>query len=150
MNDGATDGGGEQPAPKGPLPEEKPQRVKPRIIAAPKIRQLYWCDFWRDSQLPEMWKTRPVVVVSYKNALHGPCLVVPTSTDPQDDNRWAYKLSSSVDGQTSWAVCNQPSTIAPSRLSQVRGKIPLVSEADFNEILARLMAWLPKPFDLEK
>ncbi len=39
---------------------------QPRIIAAPKIRQLYWCDFWCDAQLPEMWKTRPVIVVSYR------------------------------------------------------------------------------------
>jgi mRNA interferase MazF len=73
--------------------EQKPQRVQPRIIAAPKIRQLYWCDFWQDAMLPEMWKTRPVIVVSYKNALYGPCLVVPTSTDPQTDNPWAHRLS---------------------------------------------------------
>ena len=128
---------------------EKPQRVRPRIIAAPKIRQIYWCDFWRDAQMPEMWKTRPVIVVSYKNTLHGPCLVIPTSTEPQDDNRWAYRLTSSLDGQTSWAICNHPSTIAPSRLSQAKGRIPVVSEADFNAVLARLTVWLPRPFNLE-
>ncbi len=150
MKDKTRNPGGDQPAAKGPLPEERPPRVTPRIIAAPKLRQLYWCDFWRDAQLPEMWKTRPVVVMSYKNALHGPCLVIPTSTEPQDSNPWACKLSSSIDGQASWAVCNQPSTIAPSRLSQVRGKIPMISEGDFNEILKRLAAWLPRPFDLEK
>ncbi len=150
MNDETPTQGGEQPAPKGPLPEVKPPKVQPRIIAAPKLRQLYWCDFWRDAQLPEMWKTRPVIVVAYKNGLHSPCLVVPTSTEPQGANPWAVEVSSSIDGQRSWAVCNQPSTIAPSRLSQVKGKIPLISEADFNQILARLMAWLPKPFDLEK
>jgi hypothetical protein len=55
-----------------PDPPDKPPRVQPRILAAPKIRQIYWCDFWLDAHLPEMWKTRPVVVVSYKNTLHGP------------------------------------------------------------------------------
>ena len=145
MSDGTPKQGDEQAAPTGPLPEVNPPKVRPRIIAAPKLRQLYWCDFWRDAQLPEMWKTRPVIVVSYK-----PCLVVPPSTEPQGANPWAVELSSSIDGQRSWAVCNQPSTIAPSRLSQVKGRIPLISEADFNQILARLLAWLPKPFDLEK
>ena len=150
MTDGTPKPGGERPPPQGPLPEVRPPKVQPRIIAAPKLRQLYWCDFWRDAQLPEMWKTRPVVVVSYRNGLRSPCTVVPTSTEPQSTNPWAVELSSSIDGQRSWAVCNQPSTIAPSRLSQVKGKIPLISEADFNQILARLIAWLPTPFDLEK
>ena len=150
MTDGTPKPSGERPPSQGPLPEVRPPKVPPRIIAAPRLRQLYWCDFWRDAHLPEMWKTRPVVIVSYKNGLHSPCLVVPTSTEPQGMNPWAVELSSSIDGQRSWAVCNQPSTIAPSRLSQAKGKIPLISEADFNQILARLFAWLPKPFDLEK
>ena len=77
---------------------QKPPWVKPRIIAAPKIRQIYWCDFWTDAHLPEMWKTRAVVVMSYKNKLHGPCLVVPISTEPQNDNPWAYKLSAGIEG----------------------------------------------------
>jgi len=55
------------PPRKGPEPELTPPRVQPRIKAAPKHGQIYWCDFWLDAQLPEMWKTRPVVVVSYKN-----------------------------------------------------------------------------------
>lgn len=150
MADEPTKEEGEQAPQKGPLPEVKPPKVQPRIIAAPKLRQLYWCDFWRDAQLPEMWKTRPVIVASYKNGLHSPCLVVPTSTEPQGSNRWAWELSSSIDGQRSWAICNQPSTIAPSRLSQAKGKIPMISEADFDEVLSRLMAWLPKPFGVEK
>ena len=72
----------EQPPRKGPEPENKPPPVKPRIIAAPKLRQIYWCDFPLDAQLPEMWKTRPVVVISYKNILHGPCTVIPMTTEP--------------------------------------------------------------------
>src|SRR5260370_38016966 len=94
--------------------EQKPQKppwVRPRIIAAPKIRQIYWCDFWQDAHLPEMWKTRPVIVISYTNTLHGPCLVIPTTTEPDNEsNPWACKLSIKIDGTPdSWTVCHHPS-----------------------------------------
>jgi len=59
--------------PGQPPPHNKPLWVPPRIKAAPKIRQIYWCDYWKDARLPEMWKTRPIIVVSYKNTLTGPC-----------------------------------------------------------------------------
>jgi len=135
-----------------PVEDEKPPFIKSRILAAPRIRQIYWCEFWKDARLPEMWKTRPVIVVSYKNSLHGPCLVVPTSTALQDDNKWAYKLSMEIEGNgvRSWAICNMPSTVATSRFSQFKGKIPLLPEHDFNQVLDRLMKWLPSPFPLEK
>src|SRR6202043_3772071 len=102
---------------------EKPPWVKPRISAAPKIRQIYWCDFWQDAHLPEMWKTRPVIVVSYKNTLRGPSLVIPTTTEPDNEyNPWACKLSIKIESTpfNSWAVANQPSTVAPSRFSQFK------------------------------
>jgi mRNA interferase MazF len=130
---------------------EKPPWVTPRIIAAPKIRQIYWCDFWKDAHLPEMWKTRPVIVVSYKNTLHGTCLVVPTSTEPENEYyEWACKLSIKVEGSfDSWAICNQASSVAASRLSQFKGKIPLLSKEDFNQVLELLMKYLPVPFVIE-
>lgn len=127
------------------MADEKPPRVPPRLIAAPKIRGLYYCDFWKDAQLPEFWKTRPVVVVSFKNTLYGPCTIVPTSTDPQEGNPWAHKFSVRFDGVQSWAVCNHPITIATSRLSQFKGRIPFVPQADFDSILRLLLQWLPKP-----
>jgi mRNA interferase MazF len=139
-----------EPPPKGPEPELRPRRVQPRIIAAPKHGQIYWCDFWLDAQLPEMWKTRPVVVLSYKNTLHGPCLVVPITTEPQGNSPWAWQLSVSIDGRRNWVVCNHLYTVAPSRLSQVRTRIFRVPETEFNEILARVTAWLPRPFALDK
>lgn len=129
---------------------ERPPWVKPRIVAAPKIRQIYWCEFWADARLPEMWKTRPVIVVSYKNTLHGPCLIVPTSTEPQDDNPWAVKLATRIQGgMQSWAVCNHPLTVSPSRFSQFQGKIPLLPMREFNQVLELLMKWLPRPFAIE-
>jgi mRNA interferase MazF len=130
--------------------QQRPPRVQPRIKAAPKIRQIYWCDFWHDAQLPEMWKTRPIIVVSFKNSLHGPCLVVPLSTVPHENaDPWSYKLRSQIEGVTSWAICNQPSTVAPSRLSQFGGKIPMLPIEDFNQVLTRLLQWLPVPFPVE-
>jgi len=132
--------------------ENRLPRVAPSIKAAPKIRQIYWCEFWKDALLPEMWKTRPVIVVSYKHILHGHCTVVPTSSNPQDDNQWAYKLSIQIegDGISSWAVCNQPYTVSTSRLRLLRGKVPLLlPKEDFNEVLGKLIKWLPKPFSLE-
>jgi mRNA interferase MazF len=93
-----------------------------------------------------MWKTRPVIVISYKNTLSGPCLVVPTTTQPQGNSPWAWEMSMSIDGRRAWAVCNHLYTVAPSRLSVGRTKIPRVSNAEFNEILKRVMAWLPRPF----
>jgi mRNA interferase MazF len=128
--------------------ENRPPRIAPRIQATPKIRQIYWCEFWKDARLPEMWKTRPLVVAFYKHTLHGHCLVIPTSTDPQDGNEWAYKLSIEIenDGIPSWAVCNQPYTVSTSRLMQFRGEIPLLPKEDFNQVLGKLMKWLPKPF----
>jgi mRNA interferase MazF len=125
--------------------EGAPPWIKPRILAAPKIKQVYWCDFWQDARLPEMWKTRPVIVVSYKNTLNGPCTVIPLSTEPQDDNVWAVQLV--VEGVKGWAICNQPSTVSPSRFSQFKGKIPKISDADFNQVLEILVKWLPKPFE---
>jgi mRNA interferase MazF len=138
------------PPRKGPEPEQQPPRVQPRIKAAPKHGQIYWCDFWLDAQLPEMWKTRPVVVISYKNTLSGPCLVVPTTTKPQGSSPWAWEMSMSIDGQRSWVVCNHLYTVAPSRFSQIKGTIPRVPNTDFNEILKRAMTWVPRPFDVDK
>lgn len=125
--------------------ETKPPYCKPSINAAPKIRQIYWCEFWKDAILPEFWKTRPVIIVSYKNALYGHCLVIPVSTKPENgNNEWAYKISIEIEEgiKDCWAICNHPYTVATSRLTQIRGKIPLLPKEDFNQILDRLMKWL--------
>jgi mRNA interferase MazF len=135
---------------KSATPDDKepppPPRIAPSMGAAPKIRQVLWCDFWKDVIQPEMWKRRPVVVMSYKNTLSGPCLVLPTSTDPQQglSARWAHKLSVKLDGQReSWVVCNHLYTVSPSRLYPTNPLVRL-EEAEFNAILARMLTWLPK------
>jgi len=126
-------------------------KVLPQIKSAPKIRQIYWCNFWQDSMAPEMWKTRPVIIISYKHVLKGHCLVIPISSKSQQGNEWAYKLSTYIEDKEvdSWAICNHPYTVSNSRLTQFRGEIPLLSKQDFNQVLEKLMKWLPKPFLLE-
>ena len=132
------------------MDEITPPRVKPRLRAAPKIRQLYWCDFPKDAHLPEFWKRRPVVVVSYKNTLHGAVTVVPCSTLPQDGNKWAVPLKTSLDSGTHWVICDKITSVAVSRLSSHRGQVIRVTEQEFNIVLERVLEWLPKPINLTK
>ncbi len=134
------------PAPEGgSLAHEKPPRVHPKIKSAPKIMQMYWCNFPRDAQLPEMWKQRPVVVISPNNKLYEACTVIPTSTDPADANRpFVYTLTTRLDERISHAICDFPITIATSRLEIHRTGIPRVTEPEFQEILKRLYKWLPQ------
>ncbi len=52
--------------------ELAPPSVQPRIYAAPKHGQIYWCDFWLDAMLPDMRKTRYLVVLRLTNILKFP------------------------------------------------------------------------------
>lgn len=123
-----------------------PPRVRPRLKSAPKIRQLYWCDFPQDAHLPEFWKRRPVIVTSYRNTLHGAVSVIPCSTQPQTNNKWAVTLQTTIDSEEiSWAICDKLTTVAVSRLSAHRDGIKRVSEDEFNAILECLFEWLPSP-----
>jgi mRNA interferase MazF len=123
--------------------EVKPPRIDPRLKAAPAIRQLFWCDFPEDAQLPEFWKCRPVVILSYKNMLHGAVTVVPCSSQPQDGNPWAFPLRTTIDGNPSWAICDKPTTVAVSRLSPHKLVVPRLPAAEFHEMLALVLKWLP-------
>jgi len=118
-----------------------------KIKAAPRIRQLYCCDFRGDVLTPEMGKKRPVVILSYRNTLHGVCLVLPVSTDPQDGQSaaWAHKLSLGADrGRTSWVVCNHLYTVSTRRLEPLADAvIPRLTEAEFDAILTVTRRWMP-------
>jgi mRNA interferase MazF len=97
-----------------------------------------------DAELPELWKVRPVIVVSYRNTLHGAVTAIPTTTVEQDANPWAFRLHTSFDSsRASWAICDKPMTVAVSRLLPHRA-IPRVAEGEFMEVITRLLAWLPK------
>ena len=126
--------------------ETRPPFVKPRVKSTPRIRQIYWCDFPEDAHLPEFWKRRPVIVMSYRNTLSGAVTIIPCSSLSQAGNPWAIELAISMTpGVTSWAICDKPYTVAVSRLSADRTGIPRLSEADFNAVLSKLWEWLPTP-----
>ena len=120
-----------------------PPKIVPRLKAAPKIRQLYWCDFPRDAQLPELWKRRPVIIISKVAALHGTVIVIPCSTQTNQDPKVTYKLKTTIDGSDSWAICDKPSTVAVSRLTTAQGHIPRLSIEEFDELLAVFFNLLP-------
>jgi mRNA interferase MazF len=123
---------------------QPPPRVAPKVKAAPRIRQVYWCRLPTDAELPEPWKVRPVIIVSYRNTLHGAVTAIPTTTVEQVGNPWGYRLHTSLDpSRVSWAICDKPITIAVSRL-QPRRTIPRLTEKEFDEVLSRLPEWLPK------
>lgn len=127
-------------------PEENPPpRVKPRVISAPQARQVYFCDFPVDAQLPEFWKRRPVVILSKKATLYSVVTVVPLSTKAQPDNPLAHSFPSVLRGEDlSWAICSHLTTVAVSRLVPPSRKIPKVSPEDFTTILRLALSTLPK------
>ena len=126
--------------------DQPPPRVEPRLKAAPKIRQLYWCDFPKDAQLPEFWKCRSCVILSRSSTLYGAVSVLPCTSQAQPGNKWAYKLPLTIDGRAdSWTICNYPTTLAVSRLTIDRGGMKFVPDIAFNEILAILHRYLPQP-----
>lgn len=125
--------------------QQAPPSVPPRLTAAPKIRQLFWCDFPQDAQLPEFWKRRPVIVLSYRNTLHGAVTVVPCSTQAQPGNKWAFPLQTTIDGRAAFAICDKMTTVAVSRLVPDKGGIVRMPEAEFDGMLRLVLAWLPVP-----
>ena len=120
-----------------------PPRVAPTIKSAPRIRQVYWCKLPEDAQLPEFWKTRPVLIMSLKSTLHGKVTVLPFSTKSQPDNPHAYPMQSPLEAKQAWVICDHMMTVAVSRLSPPSRVIPRISEADFEHIKERALTNLP-------
>ena len=123
---------------------EPPPKVKPKIKSAPKIRQMYWCDFPNDAQNPEFWKRRPVIVISANARLTGSVTVIPCSTQAQT-SKWAFPLHTTIDGKAAWAICNYPTTIAVSRLIPHKSQIIRMPEGEFNDMLSLIHSYLPSP-----
>ena len=127
-----------------PNDTDKPPRYKPKLRAAPKLREVYYCNLWKDAHLPEFWKQRPVIVISYGRELTGVCTVIPLTSQRQHGNLRAYCLTTVITpGRESWAICNHPLTIAVSRLSLIQPRTPRIKQAELDEIILRLKQWLP-------
>jgi mRNA interferase MazF len=120
------------------------KRYPVKIQAAPKVGALYWCSLPPEEtvHLPEFWKKRPVVIISRKNTLRGKVVVLPITTD--DDNE-AYENSiglsqetcGKINGRSCWVVCDHPMTVATSRLDYVHRKPPRVEAGELAVILVK-------------
>lgn len=124
-------------------PYTKPPHIKPRLKSAPRIRQVFWCDFPHDSILPEFWKKRPVLVLSKNAKLYGNVTVLPFSTKSQPNNPAAYALQSPIERKKAWIICNYVTTVSVSRLSCSRS-IPRLSEEEFHKVVALMLKHLPR------
>jgi uncharacterized protein YifN (PemK superfamily) len=129
-------------------------RAKLRI-REPKIREIYWCQF-TDSLNPEFGKMRPVLIISPQNPLGTFSLVLPLSTAPKNPNDpFVHKLTQNPSrdrqGTDSWVVANHVYAVSHYRLLRFWDKsrqslyTPRLSDPEFNEIVTKLYAALPKP-----
>ena len=139
---------GQPPAREGADDGPDAPEASNRITVAPKLGNVYWCEFPADARKPEFWKTRPVIVVSYANTLLGPVLVVPLTTKPQPGNKWAYALPRTPvprERRASWAVCNHLYTVSCSRLSPIHGKVGRLNEEERKPVIELARQWLASP-----
>jgi mRNA interferase MazF len=123
-----------------------PPPVRYTIRATPRIRNVYYCAFPEAALPPEFSKRRPVVVVSYKNSLTGPILVVPITTRPQPDNPWAVRLPRNpTPGETCdvWAICNHLYTVSCTRLTATHRTVPRLTADEFRPIHTKVLNWIP-------
>lgn len=95
--------------------------------------------------MPEFWKRRPVIILSYRNTLHGAVTVIPCSTQAQAGNKWAFPLQTTIDGRAAWAICDKVDTVAVSRLLPDKNGIARLPEPEFDDMLRLVLEWLPKP-----
>ncbi|WP_455476881.1 type II toxin-antitoxin system PemK/MazF family toxin [Bartonella sp. B41] len=124
-------------------PYTKPPRIKPRIQSAPRIRQVFWCDFPHDAILPEFWKKRPVLILSKNAKRYGNVTVLPFTTKSQPNNPAAYSLQSPIENRKAWIICDYVTTISVSRLS-CSHTVPRVPQEDFDKIVALMLKYLPR------
>lgn len=119
-------------------------RMNPHIRSAPRIRQIYWCDFPRDVVLPEFGKRRPALVISRRARLYGNVTLLPISTKSQPGNRAAYSVESPLGGGgRAWVICDYVTTLSVSRLHPPRGGIPRLPQEDFDRIISLVLWHLP-------
>ena len=112
----------------------------------PGTRNVYYCGIPDAALRPEFSKSRPVIIVSYRNSLTGPVLVVPVTTQPQLGNAWAVKLGRSpTPGETCdvWVVCNHLYSVSCQRLSATRGTVPRLTAAEFRPVHELVLKWIP-------
>ena len=121
----------------------KPLNKNPIIKSNPRVRDVYWCEFPQDSVSPELWKIRPVIVLSYKNTIKGSVTLLPCTTKDQGDNKCAINIM--IGGKSSWVLCDKITTLSTARLRPFRkySRTKIQPEI-FNNILDVVYQRLPK------
>jgi mRNA interferase MazF len=132
------------------LPRSRPavaeQPVRIAIKAAPAIRGVYSRRYPDAALPPEFSKRRPVMVVSWKNSLAGPVLMIPITTQSQSGNPWALRLPRNpCPGETCevWAVCNHLYTVSCTRLTATHGSVPRLTVEEFRPVHELMLKWVP-------
>ena len=104
-------------------------RAKPVLKFHPGYGCILMCDFSHQA-VPEMVKTRPVVVISRKAANSQLCTVVPlSSTEPDPKHPWHAKMTrekmpTSLRGKECWAKCDCVATVSFARLNRNKTQTP--------------------------
>lgn len=86
-----------------------------------------------------------MIVLSYRNTLHGAVTVVPCSTQAQPGNKWAFPLQTTIDGRVAWAICDKITSVAVSRLQPDKGGIVRMLEVEFDDLVRLVLGRLPAP-----
>ena len=113
-----------------------------RIKTSPKVGNLYWCRFVPEEviHLPEIWKTRPVVIISRKNNLRGKVVVLPLSSAQENEQNpfslpVSARLSALLGGRVSWVLCDHPLTVATSRLEYLERMPVRMDQEEFDRMI---------------
>ena len=116
-----------------------------RIPKAPKLRQVYVCEF-SPPVLPELGKRRPVIVLSRQNTLHGPVTVAPITRNEQSKNEQKYWVKIPApyeENEDAWVLCKHITAVSTRRLRVHREGIPLIEDNQFQEIVRKVLNNLP-------
>lgn len=103
----------------------KPPKPPMTLVRAPRMGEVYWCDFSISNCLPEFDDRHLILVLKsggYKDACH---MVIPLTKQDQSKNAYGHPLTfnpSPSTARTSWAVCDQIYTVATERLSRLRNR----------------------------
>ena len=94
----------------------------------PRAGEIFMCSYPRDMRVPEMVKTRPVIVISPRfRGRDGLITVVPmSSTTPRTIMPYHYQLTLShalpapFDTNPCWVICDHPMAVSWERIDLVK------------------------------